>query len=58
MIGASARRPERVIADTAQFSGLEGESLAQSIVSGALCGHFREEYEPAIRAELDSGGAA
>jgi hypothetical protein len=50
--------PEAVLNDTKRFPGLEGESLAQSIVSGSLFGHFHEEHEPTIRAWLDGAGSA
>jgi hypothetical protein len=50
--------PDAVLNDPARFPGLEGESLAQSVVGGSLLGHFHEEHEPAIRAWLDETGSA
>jgi hypothetical protein len=53
-----AAMPNAVLNDTTRFPGLEGESLAQSVLSGSLLSHFHEEHEPGIRAWLDSAGAA
>jgi hypothetical protein len=49
--------PDAVLNDTTRFPGLEGESLAQSVVSGSLFSHFHEEHEPTIRAWLDAAGS-
>lgn len=50
--------PDNVLNDTTRIRGLDGESIAQAVVSGTLLDHFREEHEPPIRAWLDTAGSA
>ena len=50
--------PDNVLNDTTRIPALEGESLAQSILSGSFFGHFHEEHEPPIRTWLDTAGSA
>jgi hypothetical protein len=55
---AVAALPDNVLNDTTRFPSLEGASLAQSVLSGSLFGHFHEEHEPTIRTWLDTAGSA
>ena len=50
--------PETTLNDPARFPGLDGESLAQSVMSGSLLSHFHEEHEPSIRTWLDTASSA
>lgn len=48
--------PEEDLNDPARFPSLEGQSLAEAILTGAYFSHLHEEHEPAIRAWLDRRG--
>ena len=52
------RMPEDLLLDAETFPFLDGQSLADAVVTGSLFGHFHDEHEPEIQSWFAENGRA